>query len=90
MSLVIKHYDIKVWPARLGFHATVGMQTWMEGWEATETMPAIDGWWLGWTPEPHYWRPTRAWALRRGVRKKNKMLKKDARLAKKEIIPYGK
>lgn len=65
-------YGVKVRPCRVGHLASVSKETLL-------TAPDLEPWWMGWSPEPSYWRPTEAWAIRRARRKRLRLEQADAR-----------
>lgn len=63
-------YTVTVQPVRIGWVSKVPKKTLM-------TWP--DKFWIGWTPEPTFWRPTKNWAINRAERKRRCLIASDAR-----------
>ena len=74
-----ERYAVKVRPCRIGHLATVSKETLL-------TAPGLDPWWMGWSPEPFYWRPTEAWAVRRATRKRRRLEQGYARRSAERTI----
>lgn len=73
-------YTVKIQPARVGFISSVGKKTLLYIPGDTEEF------WMGWSPEPTYWRPTEAWAIRRAARKQRRLIAQDHRVCQKREV----
>lgn len=65
-------YSVKVRPCQVGHLASVSKETLLDA-------SGMDPWWMGWSPEPSFWRPTEAWAIRRAQQKRLRLERADAR-----------
>ncbi len=62
-------YTVNVRPGKIGHVSSV----------AKRTRIGDGDFWVGWDPEPTFWRPTESWAIRRAAAKKRRMEASDAR-----------
>lgn len=76
-------YTVKVRPSRLGFTSSVSKET-----KVTTPLDLNDRW-IGWSPEPTYWRLTESWAIRRAARKRRRLMAKDRRVSQTREVHRG-